>query len=48
MAYKRKRRRRGFKLTVRKGRKKWTLRTMFKSKASRERAKRGLRSKGWK
>lgn len=46
---KRKRRkRRGLRLTVKKGKKKWTLKTLFKSKASRLRAKRGLRTKGWK
>ena len=45
---KRKRRRsKGLRLTVRKGKRRWTLKTMFKSKASRLRAKRGLASKGW-
>ena len=39
---------RGFKLTVKKGRRSWTLRTLFKSKASCMRAKRGLAEKGWK
>lgn len=48
MAYKRRRKKRGYKLTVKKGRRKWTLSTLFKSKASRMRAKRGLASKGWK
>lgn len=42
-----KRRKRGLRLTVRKNGRKWTLRTLFKSKASRLRAKRGLASKGW-
>lgn len=45
MAYK-KRKKGRFKLTVKKGRKRWTL-TGFKSKSSRDRAKRGLRTKGW-
>lgn len=40
-------RRKGLKLTVRKGRRKWTLKTLFKSKASRMRAKRGLATRGW-
>tara|TARA_E500000081_G_C6037088_1_gene307448 strand:+ start:223 stop:417 length:195 start_codon:yes stop_codon:yes gene_type:complete len=40
-------RRRGLKLTVRKGGRRWTLKTMFKSKASRARAKRGLATLGW-
>lgn len=40
-------RRKGLKLTVRKGKRKWTLRTLFKSKASRMRAKKGLATKGW-
>lgn len=44
MAY---RRRKKYRLTVKKNGRKWTLRTKFKSKASRMRAKRGLRTKGW-
>jgi hypothetical protein len=36
-----------FSLTVRKGRKVWRMIRKFKSKASRDRAKRGLRSIGW-
>ena len=36
-----------FSLTVRKGQKVWKMVRKFKSKASRERAKRGLRSIGW-
>jgi hypothetical protein len=36
-----------FSLTVRKGRKVWKMVRKFKSKASRDRAKRGLRSIGW-
>ena len=47
MAYNRKSRSRGYKLTVKKGQRKWKLKTLFKSKASRMRAKRGLESKGW-
>jgi hypothetical protein len=43
-----KRKKRGLRLTVKKGRRRWTLKTLFKSKASRLRAKRGLASKGWK
>ena len=46
MAYKRKMKK-GLRLTVRKGGRRWTLKTMFKSKASRMRAKRGLASLGW-
>ncbi len=42
-----KRKKRGLRLTVRKGRRRWTLKTLFKSKASRARAKRGLATKGW-
>ena len=49
MAYRRKRKRmkRGYYLTVKKGRKTWRLKTRFKSVASRARAKRGLRMLGW-
>lgn len=50
MAYKRgkkRRMKRGYYLTVRKGRKIWRLKTCFKSMASRARAKRGLRMLGW-
>ena len=36
-----------FSLTVRKGRKVWRMIRKFKSKASRDRARRGLRSIGW-
>jgi hypothetical protein len=43
-----KKRGRGYKLTVKKGRRSWTLRTLFKSKASCMRAKRGLAERGWK
>jgi hypothetical protein len=43
-----KRRGRGYKLTVKKGRKSWTLKTLFKSKASCSRAKKGLAEIGWK
>lgn len=36
-----------FSLSVRKGRKVWKMVRKFKSRASRDRAKRGLRSIGW-
>ena len=38
---------RGYKLTVKKAGRSWTLRTLFKSKASATRAKRGLAENGW-
>ena len=53
MAYRNARRQRmkkkagAFSLTVRKGRKVWKMVRKFKSKASRDRAKRGLQSIGW-
>jgi len=43
-----KKRGKGYKLTVKKYGRSWTLRTLFKSKASASRAKRGLAEKGWK
>ena len=49
MAYRRKSKRmkRGYYLTVKKGRRTWRLKTCFKSKASMMRAKRGLKMLGW-
>ena len=46
-SFRRKKRGGLFSLTVRKGRKIWRMVRKFKSKASRDRAKRGLRSVGW-
>jgi hypothetical protein len=46
-SFRRKKRGGLFSLTVRKGRKVWRMVRKFKSKASRDRAKRGLRSVGW-
>ena len=46
-SFRRKKRGGLFSLTVRKGRKIWRMVRKFKSKASRDRAKRGLRSIGW-
>ena len=46
MAYKRRRKPR-YSLTVKKGKRIWRMTNKFMSKASRDRAKRGLASIGW-